>query len=142
MRIVPHPKTGKAIGINRGKHLKEWTRIAAWTAKAAMGKAHEDVHAFPVRVWVCFFMRNPLAQRGTDIDKMARALLDALTGVVYVDDSQVATLEATKLEATSDSQVGTMVEIEWSAAAREGADAKAAEKQSRPRVGRQAGAVS
>jgi Holliday junction resolvase RusA-like endonuclease len=31
-----------------------------------------------------------------DIDKLARAVLDALTGIVYDDDSQVIELQATK----------------------------------------------
>ena len=38
----------------------------------------------------------PLAPGKPDIDKLLRALLDAMTGVVYVDDSQVACIWATK----------------------------------------------
>lgn len=33
---------------------------------------------------------------GADVDKLARAVLDALTGFVYADDSQVVSLVATK----------------------------------------------
>ena len=39
---------------------------------------------------------TPLAPGKPDIDKLLRALLDAMTGVVYVDDSQVACIWATK----------------------------------------------
>jgi crossover junction endodeoxyribonuclease RusA len=38
----------------------------------------------------------PLAPGKPDIDKLLRALLDALTGVIYVDDLQVACIWATK----------------------------------------------
>ena len=38
----------------------------------------------------------PLAPGRPDIDKLLRALLDALTGVVYADDSQVACVWVTK----------------------------------------------
>ena len=38
----------------------------------------------------------PLAPGKPDIDKLLRALLDALTGVIYVDDAQVACIWATK----------------------------------------------
>lgn len=43
-----------------------------------------------------------------DIDKLCRAVLDALTGVVYVDDAQVVWLEATKHYAETP---GTVIEI-------------------------------
>jgi Holliday junction resolvase RusA-like endonuclease len=40
-----------------------------------------------------------------DIDKLARAVLDALTGIVYEDDAQVASLVATKIYDSLDSTV-------------------------------------
>lgn len=39
---------------------------------------------------------GPVGQRSGDLDKLARAVLDALTGVVYLDDSQVVELVVTK----------------------------------------------
>jgi Holliday junction resolvase RusA-like endonuclease len=38
----------------------------------------------------------PVSPRRPDLDKACRAALDAMTGVVYVDDSQVAILSACK----------------------------------------------
>jgi crossover junction endodeoxyribonuclease RusA len=37
-----------------------------------------------------------------DVDKLSRAILDALTGIAYQDDSQVVTLAATKTWGDSD----------------------------------------
>jgi len=39
---------------------------------------------------------QPVSARLGDIDKLSRAVLDALTGVAYLDDRQVIQLEATK----------------------------------------------
>ena len=38
----------------------------------------------------------PRAPGRPDLDKLCRAALDAMTGVVYVDDAQVAILSAAK----------------------------------------------
>lgn len=58
----------------------------------------------PVMVVAVFTVTRPKSapkrrwptQRGLDIDKAARAVLDALTGVCYVDDSQVIKLDVFK----------------------------------------------
>lgn len=41
----------------------------------------------------------PVTKRAGDLDKLARAVLDALTGVAYRDDSQVIELRLSKLYA-------------------------------------------
>jgi crossover junction endodeoxyribonuclease RusA len=46
-----------------------------------------------------------------DVDKLARALLDALTGVVFRDDAQVASLMAVKLYETDDLPEGVRVRV-------------------------------
>jgi Holliday junction resolvase RusA-like endonuclease len=43
----------------------------------------------------------PVKRSGGDLDKLARALLDALTGIVYRDDSQVVELDLRKRFADS-----------------------------------------
>lgn len=40
--------------------------------------------------------RAPMFPRRGDVDKLARAVLDALTGIAYEDDSQVCELLVTK----------------------------------------------
>lgn len=39
---------------------------------------------------------GPVGARSGDVDKLARAVLDALTGVIYLDDAQVARLVVDK----------------------------------------------
>ncbi len=48
---------------------------------------------------------------GADIDKLARAVLDALTGVVYADDSQVVSVVAAKRYATPGEGPGLRLEL-------------------------------
>jgi len=38
------------------------------------------------------------ATRPSDLDKLVRAVLDALTGIVWKDDAQVVALKATKVQ--------------------------------------------
>lgn len=42
-------------------------------------------------------VRRPMPTVPPDIDKLARAVLDALTGIAYIDDSQVVRLAASKV---------------------------------------------
>lgn len=48
----------------------------------------------------CTFYSHPRSLRRLDVDKLLRAILDALTGVVYKDDALVYSIEAIKLEGT------------------------------------------
>jgi crossover junction endodeoxyribonuclease RusA len=56
--------------------------------------------------------REPHTQK-PDVDKLARALLDALTGVVVRDDSQVVALHVSKRFAAFDERPGVEIEL-WS----------------------------
>jgi Holliday junction resolvase RusA-like endonuclease len=81
--------------------LAGWTKAVAWAAKSArvqLAGADE-----PICISVLFqFVRPASAKtrraptRKPDIDKLLRALLDALTGVAYVDDSRVVEIYARK----------------------------------------------
>ena len=96
--------------------LGAWRTAIATEARAAMGD--EPLFDGPVSVDVFFGMPRPkshylpannrriavelrpdapLAHSGTpDLDKLSRAMLDALTNVVWRDDGQVAELRARK----------------------------------------------
>ncbi|HTH42913.1 MAG TPA: RusA family crossover junction endodeoxyribonuclease [Terracidiphilus sp.] len=79
---------------------------AALNARAAAG-VHEIFagHDVPVRVAVTFVLKRPKyapASRSRpvckpDLDKLTRATMDALTGVLYVDDCQVVDDEHHKI---------------------------------------------
>jgi crossover junction endodeoxyribonuclease RusA len=47
-----------------------------------------------------------------DVDKLCRAILDALTGLVYVDDAQVAAVNATKRYVVGGERAGVDVVVE------------------------------
>lgn len=82
------------------KRLKSWAKNVAWCAKTA------GVQFIPKGsgVYICVaFEFAPPARRTRalpcvrpDIDKLQRALLDALTGIAYEDDGQVVDVHAWK----------------------------------------------
>ena len=81
--------------------LAAWTRAVGWAARAA--RVPLAPAGTPVRIAVTFQFaqpKRPVREHPTvrpDADKLARALLDALTGVAYEDDSQVVRLEIFKV---------------------------------------------
>ena len=88
----------KPLGAGRMTHddgqLPAWRRAIGWTVRAAMGPQGPYSGLVAVR---CRFCVHP-KRRGDcpDIDKLCRAVLDSLTGVAYLDDKQVARLEASR----------------------------------------------
>jgi crossover junction endodeoxyribonuclease RusA len=84
------------------KKTKPWRQEIAGVAVAA-GVA-PWISGTPVRVAIDFFFNRPPSLKKAivdkvskpDVDKLARSVLDALTGVAYDDDSQVIDLHVTK----------------------------------------------
>ena len=82
------------------KQLRPWRQEVATLAKEEMQKTRMSVIRRPhaVRVEVCFYFARPQSTKKTifhkttkpDVDKLERALLDALTGICYEDDAQVS----------------------------------------------------
>jgi Holliday junction resolvase RusA-like endonuclease len=92
--IVTHDKREPLM--NWRASIAQAAQLAANSAKAPPGT--------PVSVSVLFRLQRPKSapKRVTevttkpDVDKLARAALDALTGVLWADDSQVVSLHAQK----------------------------------------------
>jgi crossover junction endodeoxyribonuclease RusA len=90
--------SSKPILTSDNKKMKPWRQDAAWLGKEAMQKAGERLFVKPIAVAVdvTFYFQRPKKSKGChkttkpDVDKLLRALLDALTGICYEDDSQVA----------------------------------------------------
>lgn len=95
-----HPKTGKIVTLPMNKNLKQWTHDARIQARAA--RVPMVYKPFGVSLYVRVeFVKPKTAKQSQptvrpDIDKLLRAVLDALTGVAYADDSQVVSVTSTK----------------------------------------------
>ena len=94
-----HAKTGKVITQNACEGLPFWmdvVRTAALQARPDGWPMDRPVH---VRAEFAFKrLKKPRVFHVTrpDVDKLLRAILDSLSGVVYADDSQVYELEGRK----------------------------------------------
>lgn len=91
-----------------GKKLKAWQSLVAFKAKECFDAPFET----PVYLTITFYFNHPKyhytpsgnkSKRYTtfhvvkpDIDKLQRAVLDALTGIAYVDDAQVIGVHTSK----------------------------------------------
>lgn len=107
---VPRPQ-GSKRHVGNGRMVESSPRVAEWRTLVALEASIEQgdrpVIEGPVTVDIVFGFglpkrpgkrrsQDPHAQR-PDLDKLARAVLDALTGVMYTDDSQVVELSARKM---------------------------------------------
>ena len=115
----PAPQGSKRY-LGDGRMAESSKRVAPWradiraVAEAMMEPRHEALWAAPVYVQLDFYLSRPKSHYGTgrnaqkikesapkwpgrpDVDKLARAVLDALTGLVIADDSTVVELLASK----------------------------------------------
>lgn len=102
-----HVVNGRAVMFSaNAKRLKPWRdavaaqALQAWAIGAWQGAPLEGgVH---LRLQFAFVRPASARKRVTphvkpDLDKLQRAVLDALTGVVYVDDAQVVSVTASKI---------------------------------------------
>lgn len=117
---VPAPQ-GSKRHVGRGILIESSKAVGPWRERVALA-AHghaEQLLTGPVRVRLGFVLPRPKSARKSttittkrpDVDKLARACLDAITGVVIRDDSQVVDLHATKRLALTDLP-GVRIEIE------------------------------
>lgn len=103
---IPAPQ-GSKRHVGRGILIESSKRVGPWRAVVALTVGEHTTHVLdgPVRLDLRFVMPRPKAtpKRSTppavkkpDLDKLVRAVLDAITGVTYRDDSQVVALSASK----------------------------------------------
>lgn len=106
MKGFVNPKTGRAILTSDNKKTRPWRQDVAVEARdATTAQQPWFPKGTPVRVDITFTMPKPVSapkRRRTwpvtrpDIDKLGRAVLDALTGTAINDDSQVIDLNTSK----------------------------------------------
>lgn len=103
----------------KSKDLKAWRERVATKAHVSMLPAGDLLLDEPVIVLLDFYLPKPKSVRRLlphtkpDLDKLTRAVLDALTQArVFVDDSRVVECKARKFYATNDEPAGVVVIIE------------------------------
>lgn len=83
---------------SQGSALAAWRSAIALSAKSAGAKPHNE----PVEIELVFYMVRPRTVTRSepsvapDLDKLIRAVLDALTAIAYRDDGQVTRITAAK----------------------------------------------
>lgn len=89
---------GRVRADNPREHA--WAEAVGWAAKAAMLTArHPQPDSRRYAVALDFTLAAPpdrTRKNRRDADKLARSCLDAMTGIVWIDDEQVDDLRATK----------------------------------------------
>jgi crossover junction endodeoxyribonuclease RusA len=100
VRAFVHKGTGRPILTSANPKVKDWREVIAWGAREAM--AGEQPYEGPIEIRASFYMPRPKSVKREhptvkpDLDKLQRALLDALTSIVYRDDAQVVEIRASK----------------------------------------------
>jgi crossover junction endodeoxyribonuclease RusA len=103
-------------GMKRAVITEDNSRVMPWRQEIKVGameqmRAHKlelSLEDVPCVVQCMFYFQRPkslkaaITQKTTkpDVDKLARAVLDALTGAVFADDGQVTELRSAKLFGT------------------------------------------
>ncbi len=120
---VPRPQGSKSRDrdgnmYESSRGLRPWRDAVGWIARARNTQAMQDG---PFAVHCRFVMPRPQAMAKTkptpphtkkpDVDKIARAILDAITGVWFKDDSQVTCLVATKRYAEFGEKPGVHITV-------------------------------
>ena len=107
---------GNGIMLESSKFVGPWRLTIGWHAREAMrgGQPFEGA----VAVVLAFVMRRPkraaedaLAIKRPDVDKLARAALDALSAICFSDDAQVVDLHAHKRLAKPGEQAGVAITV-------------------------------
>ena len=118
IRAFARVRGGPPILTSTTKGLKAWQNTIAWEARRKEAVTLEG----PVYVSLVFVLPFPKGASKRDrsegfhhatrpdLDKLVRAVLDALTGICWVDDGQVSVIAASK-ERGDPSTVGVTVEV-------------------------------
>lgn len=121
-----NPKTKSVVFQHDNQHLKAWQSMVGFTAKQKGCKPTLG----PISVTILYILPRPKGHFGTrgnvkstspvlpigkpDIDKLERAILDSLTGVVYHDDSQVVKVSQEKIYTSApNDQPGARVRVSY-----------------------------
>lgn len=105
----------KIVLVEMSARVKPWRELVHAQAHAVLG-AHTP-ESGPIAVRIDFLMQAPkrrwrdLPLGRPDVDKLARAALDGLTGIAFADDSQVVDLHVTKRYAAAGESPGAHITV-------------------------------
>jgi crossover junction endodeoxyribonuclease RusA len=117
----------RSVATHDNPKTKGWQQLIAQAASDAIRARNVDgvgerwdVLDGPARVSIAFYLPRPISLpkkmlaniRGLDVDKMARLILDSLSGLAYVDDRQVVELVAGKFYAVASEPAHVDVRVE------------------------------
>ncbi|MGV3071501.1 RusA family crossover junction endodeoxyribonuclease [Corynebacterium phoceense] len=113
-------RTGRAVLRESSTGVYAWRDKIGYTARFNMRRI--PLATGPVQLGFEFVMPRTKAMRHNtpppmtqkpDLDKLARAVFDALTGIIYKDDSQVTDLAMLKRRAEHGEQTGVHITAKW-----------------------------
>lgn len=90
----PLPKQSfrySSYGNHTDSRIKSWQQVVGYKALEAMNGA-DRLDGF-VEVWITFWRKD---YSKVDIDNLSKAVLDAIKGIVFIDDDQVTELHLLK----------------------------------------------
>lgn len=122
MKAYPRRGGRGVVVTHNSPKLKPWRTEVAWAAKEAMKSFKASLIERPtaVRVEAQFYFVRPKSVKNNrqvkstapDCDKLARSLLDSLSGICFRDDAQVASLVVSKWFGLQDWMSVRVTEIE------------------------------
>jgi len=103
---VPRPQGSKTL--MRGRMVESSKKLPEWRKALAQGATEAQLESGlfftdPLKVEITFQMprgktiKRPLPPVVPDVDKLIRAVLDSMTGILYDDDAQVVEVHAFKV---------------------------------------------
>lgn len=118
-RAFVNPKTNRAVIVEDNTKTRDWRADVKVFARETM--AGMPLLDGPIAITLQFVLPRPKSTPKTkptppavkkpDLDKLSRAIFDALTGTVYTDDSQVVSIYATKRIAEIDEPSGCTIAV-------------------------------
>lgn len=114
------PEKGGGIGArvdNDNPKSKAWQADVAKSAWVARGGGRRSPHPGPVQLTVEFYLPMPKKPKSLfhvtkpDIDKLLRCVIDGMTGVLFLDDSQVTDIIARKSYAPAGDAPGVDITV-------------------------------
>lgn len=124
-RAAYSAKSKRAFVIQSCKRTMPWRQEVAAKAEEAMLASRLDLFTGPLKLTTIFYMPRPKCHYGKnglrpsappfpdkkpDLSKLVRAIEDAMTGIVYVDDAQVVFYDVSKRYA-HETKAGVVITI-------------------------------